>query len=283
MKISKRAKKYVNKLYKNTKESIQAQLFYAKQGLSQAVHFIKLFAISILFIASTILSVFVADKAHKSYLEHTVGSQVLFVKSMPDSKRQGSATGFHVKTQRGNVVFVTNAHVCELANDKGLINIEDKLNSKRLIPRRVLEVYKDNDLCAVEPLPGYEGLTLADDLDVGDTVWAIGYPLGESLNITSGRIKDFGTTTLMSEIPLDKCDGPRLKKETFQMWIFIVQVCTVTLESVQTDVIIFGGNSGSPLLNMFGNVTGVVFASNTRTNWGRAVPLDHLKTLLKAY
>ena len=279
----KNLKKNLKKKLASLKEYCKAQLFYLKKGSQLFLHGTKIVLTVVLLFLAIISSVLVADRAHKEYLEHYIGDQVLFVTNTSESKVKGSATGFHVKAKSGNVVFVTNAHVCELKDDKNILMVQDTLNSQRLVPRRVLEIYKDNDLCAVEPLPGYEGLSLADDLSVGEPVWAIGYPLGESLNISNGRVKDFGTTSLISRIPIEQCHGPNLSKQTVQYWFFITEVCVVTFESVQTDVVIYGGNSGSPLLNIWGNVTGVVFAANTRTNWGRAVPLDHLKKLLSAY
>lgn len=278
-KLKKKLVKKVNKL----KNYLEDQLFYAKKSLKLFIKGIQIVISAVLLFVTIVASVLVADRAHKEYLEHRVGDQILFVTSLQNSKIQGRATGFHVKAKSGNVVFVTNAHVCELANDQGLVLILDKLNSKRLVPRRVIEVYSDNDLCVIEPLPGYDGLEVADDLSVGEPVWAIGYPLGESLNISNGRVKDFGSTTLITNIPVDQCEGPKLKKTQIQLWFFVIEVCMVTFDSVQTDIIIYGGNSGSPLLNIWGNVTGVVFAANNRTNWGRAVPLADLNKLLSAY
>jgi S1-C subfamily serine protease len=274
----KKLKAKLKKQLKNLK--LKSKLQSVKEP---ALHAARNVTVFVLCLVTALSSALVADRGHKEYLEHVIGDQVLYVESMPDSKLKGSATGFHVKAKSGNVVFITNAHVCELGNDKGMIMVRDKLNSGRGVPRRILEVYEHNDLCAVEPLPGYKGLTVASDLDVGEPVWAIGYPLGESLNISNGRVKDFGTTTLSVNIPMDQCVGPNLQKGQVQFWFFIVDVCLITYKLVQTDIVIYGGNSGSPMLNIFGNVTGVVFAANTRTNWGRSVPLEHLNDLLSAY
>lgn len=280
----------LKKHFKKMKKYIAAQKFYVRKALNKCRHFknkalkaLKLMFIASLFGIASVMSVLIADRAHKQYLEHVIGSQILFVKSLPDSQVQGSATGFHVKTPHGNVVFLTNAHVCGLANAKGMIAVEDKMYSGRLVPRRVLEVYTENDLCAVEPLPGYDGLSIGSKPLVGEPVWAIGYPLGESLNITGGRVKDYGTTSLVSEIPVSECSGPRLKKESMQIWFFIIDVCIVTFDSVQTDLVIYGGNSGSPMLNIWGHVVGVVFAADTRSNWGRVVPLSYVEKFLEAY
>ena len=73
-----------------------------------------------------------ADNAHVKYLENKVGNNTVYVQSMPDSKIQGSGTGFQMQAKSGKVVTITNAHVCELANDKGMILVEEKRHSKRL-------------------------------------------------------------------------------------------------------------------------------------------------------
>jgi S1-C subfamily serine protease len=282
-KIKKDTTTFFQKKKKAVYNFLSAQMFYLKNMSKAALNFLKTLFSVVLLMITIVFTMLFADRSHKEYLEHVIGEEIVLIRSTPESPRKGSATGFHIKARSGNVVLVTNAHVCELADNNNIVLIEDKKYSGRLIPKRVLEIYKDNDLCVVEPLPGYKGLVRADGLSVGEPVWSIGYPLGESLNISSGRVKDFGLTSLVVNTPLDKCQGGSFTKKEVMMFFFITTVCVATYESIQTDVTTYGGNSGSPLLNIWGNVVGVVFAANVRTAWGRAVPLNHLNKLLEAY
>lgn len=282
-KLKQKLKKWLNSKKKKLKSFFSAQMFYIRNATKTTLQILKSVFMVVVLMLATVFTMLTADRAHKEYLEHSVGEEILFIKSTPDSGVKGFATGFHVKARSGNVVFITNAHVCQMANKNGILLIQDKHYSNRLIPKRVLEIYENNDLCVVEPLAGYKGLTVANSLSVGEPVWAIGYPLGESMNISNGRVKDFGITRLRVNIAIEKCVGPNLKVESVLMWLGMEKICVADYESIQTDVSIYGGNSGSPLLNIWGNVVGVVFAANSRTNWGRAVPLKDVKQLLKAY
>jgi len=217
-----------------------------KSSLYAVANAAKILMVTILFTVSS----FSAGLIHEGYIASRVGDNVLFIKNPVGALHRGSATGFEVKAPSGKIYTLTNAHVCELQKD-GFLLVEEKRHSDRFIPRRVLEIYEDNDLCLVEGMEGYSGLTLADDITVGQSAWEIGYPLGQELNISKGCIKGFNTV---------------LKQY-----------------AAQTDVPTFPGNSGSPLVNMYGNVIGVVFASNPRTAWGSAVPLEMVKQFLKAY
>lgn len=283
MKLSKRNKKRLQALkavFENYKHSLKKK---TKGSVKLVTKLLKAVGLVTLAFTAIVSSVLTADWTHKEYMEHVIGDQVLMIVNMSDSKLKGYATGFHVKARSGKPVFITNAHVCELANSQGLILVHDKVYSKRFIPRRVLEVYEHNDLCAVEPIPGYSGLTLASGLSVGEPVWAIGFPLGEALNITDGRVKEFSYIHLITRRSPDDCEGPRRSKHTLDYYLFKIHVCVEKFHAVQTDLTIFGGNSGSPMVNIWGNVTGVVFASNTKTHWGSSVPLGYLQDLLKAY
>ena len=64
---------------------------------------------------------------------------------------------------------MTNGHVCELGKD-GIVMVADAPSSDRFIPRRILEVYEKDDLCLVEGLEGYKGLSIASSVDLQETV-----------------------------------------------------------------------------------------------------------------
>lgn len=281
--MKKQWKKKLNNYYKKAKEWSQAQQYYAlnllKRSMSMFTALVAVLSLGIF----VVLSALMADHIHGAYLENKVGSNTFYIRSPLDAKRQGSGTAFAVKTPSGKVLTATNAHICELANDKGIIMIEDKAHSKRLIPKRVIEIYEKNDLCIVEGMTGYDGLDLADSVEVSQKVWALGYPLGEGLNISKGRVKEFKPIKLLADIPIDQCEGPRLKKETINFFFLEFKVCLKEYQSISTDMQIYPGNSGSPTVNMKGDVVGVVFASNNFTHWGHIVPLADLKELLSSY
>lgn len=280
---SKKAKIDLKLRLKKTKKYFSQLVLKLTKKLSKLARFLLSSAKLLILVVFSVFAMLFANKTHVKYLEHKVGSNTVYLQSAVDSKRQGSGTGFQMRTPSGKVVTVTNAHVCALANDKGMILVEEKRHSKRLLLKRVLEVYENNDLCIVEGLSGYEGLSLGSEVEVGQPVYSFGYPLGEALHFSEGRVKDMSQIYLIDYIPLNECTGPRHKKAIVNIWFFTTELCLKAHDSIQTSLVIFGGSSGSPMVNIWGNVVGVIFAGNTRTNWGSAVPLKDLKELLKAY
>jgi len=276
------------KSVKKAKLWLKDQLFYAKQGAKVVA--CKLASLIVVSATVIILVVFImaasltANRVHKVYLENKVGQNTLFIKSMPDSILQGSGTAFEVKAPSGKVYTLTNRHICELANANGELSIYDKKVTGELVTKKIVQVYDKNDLCLVEGLDGYDGLTIGDDVHVGDTVFAFGYALGEAMNVAEGRVKEYGFTTLIDpSTPLEACVGPRHAIKSINFLFFSIPVCTVTLDSINTSVFIYPGNSGSAMFNSWGNVVGVFFAGNTRTNWGNAAPLKDVKSLLSKF
>lgn len=287
----KKLRRKVSKMVKKCKAFLDDQMWYAKEFwdnldtsyiLNRATNLV--IAPLLLAFSIVVLSL-LSHNIHTAYLEKKVADQVVYMRSPEDAKQQGSGTGFHMKTPNGHVVLVTNSHICGLANDKGEILVQEKQHSGRLIKRRVWERFGKNDLCVVEPLPGYSGLEMSNDVEVSDNIWTFGYPLGEGLNISSGRVKDFKKIWLMADDvkTMAQCKGERYKQEKFMWFIFIVEVCMKSFDSIATDAPTYPGNSGSPMVNSFGNVVGVIFAANGASAWGYAVPLSDLKELMSAY
>lgn len=275
--LNKLKKKYTKKL-ETIKEHLKAQAFYLKHVTSELAGSVVKGVVLGLFIIVLTLS---ATTLHDKYIESIVGSNVVYIRSPEGARIQGSATGFEVRAPSGKVYTLTNAHVCELQKD-GLVLLEEKRHSGRLIPKRVLEVYEDNDLCLVEGLDGYEGLKLGDSNVVGQHGWAVGYPLGQGLNISSGRIKGFGDVSILDDND-QACQGKNKKKTEITYLFFQIEVCEIIRFAASTDVPTFPGNSGSPLVDFRGNVIGVMFASQRETNWGSAVPIKVVKEFLKPY
>jgi V8-like Glu-specific endopeptidase len=52
---------------------------------------------------------------------------------------------------------------------------------------------------------------------------------------------------------------------------------------MSTSVVIYPGNSGSPIFNDDNYVVGVVFASSNADHYGHYVPLEYLHRLLERY
>jgi putative serine protease PepD len=143
----------------------------------------------------------------------------------------GSGTGFLVDSDG---TIVTNAHVVGDSNQ-----VQVRFNDKGDYHQaEVLSVDASTDLAAVKVDPsdaqGIRPLELADsdDAKVGDTVIAIGYPLGLDRTATSGIVSGL-------ERQIQSPNG-----------FSIDQV-------IQTDAAVNPGNSGGPLLNDKGQVIGV--------------------------
>ena len=151
--------------------------------------------------------------------------------------------------------IVTNAHVVsQAAKLKAIFADKTEFEAEQvgIDERHDLAVLKIN---ADRPLPA---LTLgrSDDLMIGETVIAIGNPLGYQHTVTSGII-----SALDREVPLNEDITYR--------------------HLIQTDASINRGNSGGPLLNIAGELIGINTAvRGDAQNIGFAIPVDALRKLL---
>ncbi len=157
---------------------------------------------------------------------------------------------------------LTNYHVVE-----GMDTVEVALYDKRVLAAKLIGYDESNDI-AVLKVEG-ENLTPvvlgdSDNLNVGDSVVAIGNPLGElSFTLTSGYISAKNRVVTVSS--------------------------GVTMTLLQTDCPINSGNSGGALFNMYGEVIGITNAkysnngSSTEAsidNIGFAIPMNRVKEIV---
>ena len=164
-------------------------------------------------------------------------------------RREVSAgTGFFVKP---NGTIVTNNHVVDLQNvDYTVVTSDGKK-----FPATVLKRDAAHDLAIVKVSGGsFPVLPLgdSDNLQIGQTVIAIGNALGRFSNtVSKGVVSGLARTIVASNETLDQV--------------------------IQTDAAINPGNSGGPLLNLSGEVIGVNSAIvQGAQNIGFAIPIKEV-------
>jgi len=201
----------------------------------------------------------------------------------PPTTNQSGATGFEVRTESGHLYTITNAHVCRMPGaENGFLNAH-RADEERAYSIRILEISNDTDLCILEAIPQARGLRLAPNVNPENEFHIYGHPLLKRLTLASGWIMGREPIWLLAERSVEACVGARFKVESIQTFIGSFQVCVESIDSIHTTAIIYPGNSGSPAVDDNGNVLGVVFAGDSRTNEGYLIPLDVLKAFLANY
>ncbi|MAG17017.1 MAG: hypothetical protein CMJ21_03005 [Phycisphaerae bacterium] len=167
-------------------------------------------------------------------------------------RRQSVGSGF-VLHEAGYIV--TNAHVVARTAERKVLFADE-----RAFDAQVVALDHEHDLAVLKidadgPLATLP-LGTSHDLMVGETVIAIGSPLGLSDTVTAGVISAV-------DRELEFGDGKSFKG------------------LIQTDASINPGNSGGPLLNILGDLIGVNTAMRgDAQNIGFAIPVDQLYKVL---
>ena len=155
-------------------------------------------------------------------------------------------------------IVVTNYHVVRGSNE-----LMVKLNEGEEAPATIVGVDEDKDIAVLKlaaPIKGMRPVTLAqsaDNLQVGQSAYAIGNPFGLDHTLTSGVISGLGR-----EISSQATGRP-------------------ITDVIQTDCSINPGNSGGPLLSSDGVVIGINTAIYSSTGMsggvGFAINIDTVK------
>ncbi len=170
-----------------------------------------------------------------------------------DSGRAGIGSGF-VLDDRGHII--TNAHV---VGRSGQVHVA--FADGRRVPATIVGSDAGSDIAVLRvppgPTPPPLQLGSSDRLRVGDTVLAVGSPLGLSGTVTAGIVSATDRETRLG------AGGSRQP-------------------AIQTDASINPGNSGGPLVDAAGRVVGINTSIATLGNdagnigIGFAIPVDRL-------
>ncbi|MCR4790504.1 MAG: trypsin-like peptidase domain-containing protein [Treponemataceae bacterium] len=165
-------------------------------------------------------------------------------------------SGFFID-ERG--YLITNYHVIYSEVDtkyRGISNLYIKTGDDQdsKIPAKVVGFDKSLDLALLKvevPVDYVFALGSSKDLDIGDSIYAIGSPVGLERTLTKGIIS---------------AEGRQL-----------FSIGTV----LQIDAAINQGNSGGPIIDNFGNVQGIAFAGMLDfEGLNFAIPIEYLRVLL---
>jgi serine protease Do len=172
-----------------------------------------------------------------------------------EKQQVGAGTGFIVSSDG---LVLTNKHV--VADDTAEYTIMTAEGKEYAVKVLAKDPVQDLAILKIESTERFKPLALgnASDIQIGQSVIAIGNALGEFQNTVSvGVISGLGRTLVAS--------GATIGTETLE-------------DTIQTDAAINPGNSGGPLLNLKGEVIGINTAvASSGQSLGFAISIDKAK------
>ena len=186
--------------------------------------------------------------------------------------RQATASGSGVIISPDGYI-VTNNHVVEEAD-----KIEVVLTDKRKFEAKVIGRDPNFDLALIKVtgsnLPMVK-LGNSDNVQIGEWVLAVGYPLGLQSTVTAGIISAKGRRIGILDESQQRNFGYGQQEQ---------QISNAVESFLQTDAVINRGNSGGALVNANGELIGInsAIASPTGTyaGYGFAIPINLAKKIL---
>lgn len=205
------------------------------------------FAYKALFLTILFLGVSLPICHHK-WLRDYVGKRVV---KITDQSGNSGGTGFYIKLPSGKTSILTNSHVCDLQK-AGIIFISDDSSIRQ--PHNIIINSAYTDLCLVAG-DEVHGLSLAPNAPFGEIVYELGHPLLNALTMTQGEL--IGRSR--------------------------VKTGTHITNAYDTNIISLPGNSGSPVVDFYGRVVGVIFATDTEEYWGSTVSLEDINKFVNGF
>lgn len=243
--------------------------------------FLKRAVIAISALTASAYFVGSASQYHKDFLRYKTEDTVVRVLS----PMGGGGTGFQVVADSGTKYIVTNHHVCEAAvND--VVIIKNNLKIKKGVKKKV--VYRDDihDLCLIEGDNRLGTLKVSNSPYVGQINYIVGHPKLRDLTIFEGEyIGRHKVEMMVSAETRESCQGRVEEVPVIISVLFGIEfACIKTFDALSLTTPSYPGNSGSPILDKFGRVIGVLFAGSRTEEFNNSgVPAEYLKRVLEKY
>ena len=203
------------------------------------------------------------------------------MRSMPRQPQAASGSGV-ILTPDGYIV--TNNHVVDKADKIDVI-----LSNRRKVTAKVIGKDANTDLALIKvdasDLP-YVKMGNSDNVQVGEWVLAIGFPLDLQTTVTAGIV-----SAKARNIGILNRESGMMTEEEYEEFRRTGQRPSRTNNSIesfiQTDAAINPGNSGGALINTNGELIGInaAIASQTGRNegYGFAIPINLAKKILEDF
>ena len=177
--------------------------------------------------------------------------------SVSSANEGGSGSGVFISADG---YILTNAHVVTLSGASANPKVTVKTLDGKIYPADIVGTDPNNDLAVIKisAAGAFTPIEWADSskVNVGDSVVALGAPLGLENSVTTGVISALNRTIQVASSDTNE-DGSSLQ------WWNGTGAAPVSLRVLQTDAAINPGNSGGALVNSQGQLIGINVAIAT--------------------
>ena len=187
---------------------------------------------------------------------------VVLVETYENNSELSTGTGFIYKNNDGKAYIITNHHVIEGGNKYIITLTNGQEEEAKLLGS---DEYSDIAILSIssEYVTQVAKLGESENSEIGDTVFAVGSPLGKEYmgTVTKGILSGKNRTVTVTSTSAQQM-----------------------IEVLQTDAAINPGNSGGPLVNINGEVIGVTsmkLIKNEVEGMGFAIPIEIVNTQLE--